>query len=427
MWYIDGMTLEAIWGSLRISPFVKSAYANPVVAPVMRRARNLLLRRPAKIILKPRSSPRKGLTRKEIFILCPQPPELLGGMEACIREQVRGFQKRGYNVRVFHRENSGSNFSRRFVGKMSRHISDALHGFLIGREAHKAMHKGVAAVFSHSVVGWYPLRLPPGCKLYHLYHGTFRGQAEAIRPFITYLGYLKLKWWDSMMLERMSGRGKQIFTVSELIGIEVKKYFGYDSTTLGNPLDMSHFRPLDRRQCRQKFGLPQDGVVGVFVGTTQPNKNFPVVRRLMESLPDVYWVLALRGGWPSKSGLAKTVQVLEDVPAETIPEIYSAADFSICPSRYDPFPYVVPEALACGLPVLSGMNGGSHQFLLHPPLDRLVVSDPDNLDGFVAAAKGLVSHTDYYRNAVLLDAKPAVEQWMNLDNWWRRFWDLTRL
>ena len=365
--------------------------------------------------------------KKEIFILCPDPPEQLGGVEACVREQVRGFKKRGYNVRVFHRGNSGSGFSRGIAKRLSHHFSDTLIGILIGREAQKAMHKEVAAVFSHATVGWYPLRVAPGCKQYHLYHGTYRGQAEAIRPFISYLGYLKLKWWDSMVLERMSGRRKQVFSVSELIRIEVKRLFGYDSTTLGNPLDMSHFRPMNQRDCREKFGLPQTGVVGVYVGTTQPNKNFPVVRRLIETLPEVHWVLALRGGWQSKNGLAGKVRVIENVSAETIPQLYSAADFSVCPSRYDPFPYVVPEALACGLPVVSGLNGGSHQFLLQPPLDRLVVSDPDNFDGFVAAAKELVSRPGFYRQAVLAQAKPAVEQWMNLENWWKRFADITGL
>jgi glycosyltransferase involved in cell wall biosynthesis len=365
--------------------------------------------------------------KKEIFILCIDPPEQLGGVEACVREQVRGFEKRGYNVRVFHRGNLEPGLPRRITKRVSRHVSDALLGYFVGREAQKAMHEGVAAVFSHSIVGWYPLRVPPGCKKFHLYHGTYRGQAEAIRPFISYPGYLKLKWWDSMVLERMSGRRKQVFSVSELIRIEVKRLFGYESITLGNPLDMTKFRPLDRHECREQFGLPQTGVVGVYVGTTQPNKNFPVVRRLVEALPEVHWVLALRGGWPSKNGLASKVRLLENVPAETIPQLYSAADFSVCPSRYDPFPYVVPEALACGLPVLSGLNGGSHQFLLHPPLDRLVVVDPNDLDGFVAAAKELISRPDFYRQAVLAQAKPAVEQWMNLDNWWNRFCGVTGL
>lgn len=358
---------------------------------------------------------------KELFILCPDSPDRLGGVESCVREQVKGFEARGYFVKVFHRENCGPAWYLRNAHRLSHHLTDSLAGFFIGRAARRAMNDQVVAIFSHSTAGWYPLRVPAGCKQFHLYHGTYRGQAAAIRPFISYLGYLKLTWWDSMVLERLGGRGKQIFSVSELIRIEVKKLFGYESITLGNPLDMSEFRPMDRNACREKFGLPQQGVVGVFVGTTQPNKNFPVVQRLIEATPEVNWVLALRGGAGSLKGLGEKVRVIEDLPRASIPELYSAADFSVCPSRYDPFPYVVMEALACGLPVLSSLNGSSHQFLQQPPLDRLVISNPDDVEGFVAAAKELVSRPEFYREAVLSQAKPAVEQWMNLDNWWKRF------
>ena len=365
--------------------------------------------------------------KKEIFILCSESPGQLGGMEACVQEQVRGFQKRGYDVRVFHRKNSGPEWFRRNDHRLSHHLTDALVGFFIGRTAQKAMHDDVKAVFSHATVGWYSLRVPAGCKQYHIYHGTYRGQAKAIRRFISYLGYLKLSWWDSMVLERMSGRGKQIFVVSDLIRVEVKKLFGYESITLGNPLDMSEFRPMNQEACRAKFGLPKNGIVGVFVGTLQPNKNFPVVQRLIRELPEVHWVLALRGGGGGLNGLAQSVRIFPDVARADIPELYSAADFSVCPSRYDPFPYVVPEAIACGLPVLSGLNGGSDQFLREPPLNRLVIVNPDDAEGFVSAAKDLASRPEFYRQAVMKQAQPAVEQWMNLENWWKRLGNVTGL
>src|ERR1017187_4848252 len=147
--------------------------------------------------------------KKEVFILCPEPPEQLGGVEACVREQVRGFSKRGFDVRVFHKKNSGSAFYLRNAHRLSHHFTDTLVGFFVGRTAQKAMHDGVAAVFSHSAVGWYPLRVPAGCKKFHLYHGTYRGQAEAIRRFITCLGYLKLKRKNSRYPLRVpSGRKK---------------------------------------------------------------------------------------------------------------------------------------------------------------------------------------------------------------------------
>ena len=206
---------------------------------------------------------------------------------------------------------------------------------------------------------------------------------------------MKLKWWDSMVLERMSRRGKQIFVVSELTRAEVKHLFGYDSITLGNPLDVSDFRPLNQLECRQKLGLPREGVIGVLVGNTNPTKNFPMVQKLIVALPEIHWVLALRGvpeNWKAPGGNARAMR---NVPRDLITELYSAADFSICPSRYDAFPHAVPEALACGLPVLSGVNGGSLQFLREPPLDRLVIQDPDNANGYVAAAKDLVPQLEF--------------------------------
>jgi glycosyltransferase involved in cell wall biosynthesis len=366
---------------------------------------------------------------KEIFILCPEPPEALGGMETSVREHVVGFQGHGYAVRVFHRGNSGSEFYRRNSRRLSHHLRGTLVGWMVGRAAQKAMHNEVAAVFSHSTVGWYPLRIPPGCKNLHYYHGTYRGQAEAIRPFISYLGYLKLKWWDSMVLERMSGRGKQVFSCSELTRIEVETLFGFQCTTLGSPLDISDFKPRDRQECREKLGLKKDGILGVFVGTTEPNKNFPVIQKLIRELQDVTWVLALRGSSAAAASLSDgdRVQVLTDVPRDRLPYLYAAADFSVCPSRYDPFALVVAEALSCGTPVIASLIGSSRQFLSEPPLSRMVVSKSTDLDGFIDAAKELIGNLNFYREAVERQARPAVQEWMDLDNWWNRLEESTGL
>ena len=365
--------------------------------------------------------------KKEIFILCSEPQEQLGGVEACVREQVRGFQQRGYKVQVFHRKNSGPAWFRRNEGSITHHLVDTLIGFFVGRAAQKAMHPDVAAVFSHSTVGWYPLRIPSGCKQFHIYHGTYRGQAKAIRKFISYLGYLKLSWWDSMILERMSGRGKQIFVVSELTRAEVKKLFGYESTTLGNPLDMTDFRPLNQFECREKLGLPRDGVIGVFVGNTQPTKGFPMLRKMTQLFPKINWLLILRGGAGGNSGLNSSVRVVPDAPRALMPQYYSAADFSFSSSLYDSFPYAIPEALACGLPVLSSLNGASDQFLRMPPLDHLLIEDPNNEKGFADAMQEISSRPEFYRKAANELARPAVEEWMSLDNWWNRFTKLTGL
>jgi hypothetical protein len=53
--------------------------------------------------------------------------------------------------------------------------------------------------------------------------------------------------------------------------------------------------------------------------------------------------------------------------------------------------------------------------------------NPDDADGFVSAAKELASRPEFYRQAVMQQAQPAVEAWMNLDNWWKRFTWITGL
>jgi glycosyltransferase involved in cell wall biosynthesis len=365
--------------------------------------------------------------KKEIFILCSDPPERLGGVEACVREHVRGLEQCGYNIRLFHRKNSGPAWFRHNDRRISHHLTDTLVGFFVGRTAQKAMHGDVAAIFSHSTVGWYPLRVTSVCKKFHLYHGTYRGQAEAIRTNISRLGYLKLKWWDSMVLERFSGRGKKIFVVSNFVRAEVRDLFGYESITLGNPLDLNDFQPLNRQECRQQLDLPRERVIGLFVGNTQPTKGFPMVRRMSQLFPDIFWLLVLRGEESVPTGLGSSVRVVQNVPRALMPTFYSAADFSFCSSLYDAFPYALPEALACDLPIVSSVNGASDQFLRIPPLKILLVDDAKDEKQFADATKEVASRPDFYRAAVASLARPAVEQWMKPENFWRRFLEFTGL
>src|SRR5260370_21709282 len=194
--------------------------------------------------------------RREIFILTPEPPEILGGMETFIREQIRGLQEHGYAVRVFHRQNSGGAPFLRLARRISPLVADGLIGFIIGRAAQRAMTPAVAAVISHSVVGWYPLRLPSGCKNVHFYHGTYRAYAEVIRKQISLPGYWRMKWWDSMVLERLSGWGKIVLCNSGQTAEEVRRYYGWKSQVVALVAN-AQFVPLDQAASRRALGLPE--------------------------------------------------------------------------------------------------------------------------------------------------------------------------
>jgi glycosyltransferase involved in cell wall biosynthesis len=359
-------------------------------------------------------------SRDEIFILTTGPIERLGGMERFLQYVASGFQERGFSVRVFHAENTGP---KRWQhpdpsNKLEWLLAGGLHGYYIGRAAKEALHPGVRLVLSNSTVGWYPLG--KGVKHAQFFHGTYRGQAEAIRPFIKYRGYLKLKWCDAMLLERFSGKNSIALCCSEPIRAEIRRYFGYDAHVVWYPIDVDHFRHLDMKACRKQLGLAE-GPVGLFVGSISPTKGFPVVDRLARENPQMTMLVAVRGPLPESISALPNVRIYQDANYDLLPILYNAADFSVSPSHYDAFSFVVAEALSCGTPVIASPHGASLTFYTDPLLKQLLTTSTQDFPGFELAARKVLSDPPYWRAIIEAKVRPRLEQMMAPENWWRRF------
>jgi glycosyltransferase involved in cell wall biosynthesis len=367
------------------------------------------------------------MTRR-ILILTTEPPEQGGGMEHFIRVLANGLRANGYLVESFHRDNCLPVRLRQLSNRFARYATDALSGWYIGRRVQKVLDDQVVAIVSNSTIGWYPLRgLPRAAKKLHFCHGTYRGQAEAIRGLITWSGYLKMKWWDSMVLERASCRGKLTLCNSDQTREEVKLFFGYEAHTAFCPLDTAHFRPLNRLDCRATLGLSDDKPVGLFVGSLQPSKNFSLMWQLIGQLPQIRWLLALRGEVPLDLEGNANVRVFQDASYEQLPRLYGAADFSVCTSKHEAFGLVVAEALACGTPVIASSGGASRLFLGQPPLNRLLISDPCSVEKFRAVVLEVLLERDFFQQLVLERVRPQLEELMTPANWLRRVADITGL
>jgi len=358
--------------------------------------------------------------RDEIFILTTGPIGRLGGMERFLQYVATGFQERGYGVRVFHTENSCPErwWHRNPRNKLAWLLATGLHGFYIGRAARKALHPGVRLVLSNSTVGWYPLG--SGVNRAQFFHGTYRGQAEAIRPYIKYQGYLKLKWWDAMLLERLSGKNKIALCCSEPIRAEIRRYFGYDAHVVWLPIDVDHFRRLDVKSCRQQLGLGE-APVGLFVGSVSPTKGFPVVEHLARENPQMTMLVAVRGPLPESIRTLPNVRIFQDAKYDLLPILYNAADFSLSPSRYDAFSFVVAEALCCGTPVIASPHGASLTFYDNAALKPLLTASTEDLEGFRRAVRTVLSDPPYWRAIVEAKVRPRLHQMMAPENWWPRF------
>jgi D-inositol-3-phosphate glycosyltransferase len=119
--------------------------------------------------------------------------------------------------------------------------------------------------------------------------------------------------------------------------------------------------------------------------------------------------------------------VFANASLEILPRLYSAADFAICPSRYEAFGYVVAEALACGTPVVASPGGASRFLLSDSPLRECLISNSDAASDFLAAIRSILNDPGHYRGLVDSAIRPKIEEAMKTDNWANRFLEATGL
>jgi glycosyltransferase involved in cell wall biosynthesis len=156
----------------------------------------------------------------------------------------------------------------------------------------------------------------------------------------------------------------QIVFISEV----TQRYFGDLECTrlprlIFNGLDTNVFNPpgndIEAIEARQHFDLPPTGPIALFVGRFVEKKGLATLRSLARGHPGIIFALA---GWgaidPCKWNLAN-VRVFTSLSGATLASLYRASSILVLPSAGEGFPLVIQEALACGLPVLCGLETAS--------------------------------------------------------------------
>jgi glycosyltransferase involved in cell wall biosynthesis len=154
-------------------------------------------------------------------------------------------------------------------------------------------------------------------------------------------------------------------------------------------------RRVDPAPVRARYGLPAAYVL--HVGTLQPRKNLArlidAVAALQPRWPGLALVLAGRAGWLSQPILAQAranaafVRLLDYVPDEDLPGLYSGAAVFAFPSLYEGFGFPVLEAMACGVPVVCA-NAASLPELAG---DAALLVDPAGTAALAAALDRLLA------------------------------------
>ena len=190
-------------------------------------------------------------------------------------------------------------------------------------------------------------------------------------------------------------RLRAVICNSNMVREEIRRRFGLAPGKLHvihNGVDLEHFHPRHRAElrapARAALGAADGEVLFVFVGSGFARKGLDAAIRALAGCGSAPYRLVVAGGdrnaarfaaLAAGAGLANRVRLLGG--RDDVRPLYAAADCFILPTRYDPFPNTVLEALAMGLPAIVGRRSGAAEAVRHG--DNGWICEPEDLAGLV--------------------------------------------
>lgn len=136
------------------------------------------------------------------------------------------------------------------------------------------------------------------------------------------------------------------------------------------------FKKLDKNECRQKLGLPQDAFIVSFVGAFIERKGILRVADAIKQIKGepVYSCFIGRGGQdPDCNNILHKGSLFH----EQIPEYLNASDVFVLPTLAEGCCNAIVEAMSCGLPIISSNLSFNWDVLDE---NNSIMIDPNNVN-----------------------------------------------
>lgn len=349
---------------------------------------------------------------KAAIITAFDPFTFKGGIETYTIQLVDLLENHHVNTSIYHTGlvNKKHDFHNDYLGRL----------YLTGRmllENDKDYDLVIANAFYG--LGYFP----PRVKTFNIFHLTHMGFAEKIKDVVPPSQYLEWKFLWGELSESVSSYDRIKIAVSESVKDELSKYYGFsDAKVVPHGIDTNIFVKSDKVICRRKWGIPEERRVGLYVGRWDILKGCDILEEIIYMKPDLYWIVILGTGSDKDAvPVRENVKVIEQIEHEKMNEIYSAADFMLFLSRYEGFGYVIVEAMACELPVITTNVGIAKTILKKEPFDVFLL--PDASYGKEELIHSCMQKIDFLKNnrglitEVSREGRRIIEEDYSLSSW----------
>ncbi len=292
-----------------------------------------------------------------------------GGAEQALGALAAHLEARGHRVLAFGLEGPPAG-----VAAPGRFVPVGTRGLSRGARERELARRSLAAAREAGCALTVGVRHLPEVDLLWLHGGTHAGTLRALgkAPRGRHRVFLDLE------RAALAGGARRVVAVSELVRREVLELVpgaAERTVVIPNGVDLERFRPAARSAARAALlsaaGWGEGAPVLAFVARQAELKGLPLLLEALAEVEREPWRLVVAGPrdaqrWRRRARrLGGPDRVL--VAPELDPVVLAAgADLCVLPSRRDPCPLVVLEALAAGTPVLISDAVGAADALARP-------------------------------------------------------------